>query len=425
MKVFLVHGTGDTDTTASGTRWWQEEGKFFLLARASGMTPVPFIWSGKNNQADREKAAKELYRLIKREIETGFEIAIVAHSHGGNVARSACAQLSPSSKKRVCIFAVGTPFLKVRPVLFPRIPIWASLPYSLCALLILIALVFEALAAFPRNAYQSPLTGYGVAALFIPSGIISLLHVRRYLKFLRRDRLDAKDDFAIIQIRHPNDEAIAALGFTFGFRPSISRASISNQIYRSFSSNVLVSAIAIAIIISLSTSIQHLMSVSSKDFLLYTMLEIPVMAMKAVLIMFIMITVLSVCVPIVYLLSFFVSFLMRPAVNGFARGALQNSVFGLGGEYSIISVDTSPSTSCIDLVIGQAAEREIDSMVRSSSSETIEKFRRTLSEEMGETDAYVDLLSWRQLVHTSYFRSDACVQSILNAVLIFKRSKQA
>lgn len=67
-----------------------------------------FTWRGGNRHSDRIAAAKDLAQVLVELADDN--VVIVAHSHGGNVARSASALAGEASNRRT-IVTLGTPFV--------------------------------------------------------------------------------------------------------------------------------------------------------------------------------------------------------------------------------------------------------------------------------------------------------------------------
>lgn len=126
--LVLIHGTGLTakiDLKAeTGDRWWQPGSEFdrWLCARLEDRTGgrlsedavLRFVWSGENSEKAREKAAKALLTAILPIEASGRPITILAHSHGGNVARRAC-EIAVTDERSDpvqpwSVVCIGTPF---------------------------------------------------------------------------------------------------------------------------------------------------------------------------------------------------------------------------------------------------------------------------------------------------------------------------
>lgn len=141
--VLVVHGSfanPSRDSTFYGRtpEWWEPSGSFSkaldaALERrgAKARCGVPFEsrlediwrrqeagsvwrgWSGENSEVDRRRGAYELanhIRFLQRHPDVS-RIHIVAHSHGGNVARRALRYLNDPLRKIGTVVCLGTPFL--------------------------------------------------------------------------------------------------------------------------------------------------------------------------------------------------------------------------------------------------------------------------------------------------------------------------
>jgi len=111
-KVFvLVHGTW-----ARKAEWIEPESDFAkkLTSKVPYSRTSAFRWSGRNSDRARRDAGKKLaeHTANLRRERPDAEIAVVGHSHGGNVAlnayRDPCGQ--QSIEKIVCL---GTPFFSI------------------------------------------------------------------------------------------------------------------------------------------------------------------------------------------------------------------------------------------------------------------------------------------------------------------------
>jgi hypothetical protein len=118
--IVTVHGTNDAAPADDGSRWWQRGSAFTErligeLARrgVAGAEIVPLHWSGANSDYDRLTGSGELSRVLRLLDKAGRPHAVIAHSHGGNVALEAFAQ-SPRARRRGGIVSFGTPFFTRR-----------------------------------------------------------------------------------------------------------------------------------------------------------------------------------------------------------------------------------------------------------------------------------------------------------------------
>ncbi len=114
--IVTVHGTNDSLPDDTGERWWQIGSEFAQKIATSladrGVTDVeirPLHWSGQNSDFDRLVGARSLARLLGQLDREQRPHAVLAHSHGGNVAVEAIAQRT-SARHLGSIVSFGTPF---------------------------------------------------------------------------------------------------------------------------------------------------------------------------------------------------------------------------------------------------------------------------------------------------------------------------
>jgi hypothetical protein len=112
-RFLLVHGTFKPNA-----EWTLNTSS---LARAivdnfNGATIERFIWDGKNSIRSRAAAARSLSaRLAEiQATEPATPLVLIAHSHGGNVALQAIADL-PTAKNVAALVTLGTPFFTFIP----------------------------------------------------------------------------------------------------------------------------------------------------------------------------------------------------------------------------------------------------------------------------------------------------------------------
>ena len=92
FKIYSVHGTFAADKSRRGHRWWQIDSQFsdavlkFLDTKNYRVHWEPFQWSGENSGRERSQATQELSEVLSKIGHHHNRIALVAHSHGGNVA---------------------------------------------------------------------------------------------------------------------------------------------------------------------------------------------------------------------------------------------------------------------------------------------------------------------------------------------------
>jgi hypothetical protein len=104
----LIHGTWGADSS-----WYMPGGNFYSAleqtCKESGISIVPFRWSGENSDAARHRAGKALAHVITS--YTNNRICIIGHSHGGNVAILASQYLAADNNYQTidALYLLGTP----------------------------------------------------------------------------------------------------------------------------------------------------------------------------------------------------------------------------------------------------------------------------------------------------------------------------
>lgn len=114
--VFTVHGTNDAQPESRGQLWWQAGSSFEAqLARelelrgVSGVEVIPHHWSGANSDADRLAASRALAKRIQNAARASRPVALLGHSHGGNIVMEAVTQgRTGRHVSRIATF--GSPF---------------------------------------------------------------------------------------------------------------------------------------------------------------------------------------------------------------------------------------------------------------------------------------------------------------------------
>lgn len=105
-RTIFVHGT------------WSNPKKAFDSSFRDGVRDIlqddrqeDFVWSGKNLNSYREKAARDLLLQINQpyKYKDGEELNIVTHSHGGNVAKLLSQAYDYANSPKLNIFNFGTP----------------------------------------------------------------------------------------------------------------------------------------------------------------------------------------------------------------------------------------------------------------------------------------------------------------------------
>jgi len=227
--VLMVHGTNDGAETTTGGKWWQTGSTFgaslqqALSERGEQVELVPFQWSGANSDLARQKGAKALARAIMAHGRKFKSVHVVAHSHGGNVANTALDRVGWDRARRASALTsavmVGTPFLKRRITAMQVFSAFAFLVIALVGAPMWVRFVTENL---PMGMLEDAsgagafLIGWWVgaaaagASILIPICITVYVAVGGVRRVLRR-RINPRSTRAMLAIRHPQDEAISFL----------------------------------------------------------------------------------------------------------------------------------------------------------------------------------------------------------------------
>jgi RHS repeat-associated protein len=118
LELFLVHGTKEIEISGfpidMGAALFQDNGVLEndLQDFFKNSSQNIFEWSGKNNDGERLKAGSNLAGKISAYRVKGEPIAIIGHSHGGNVAMEAARQLIDYfgvDPKDITVVLINTP----------------------------------------------------------------------------------------------------------------------------------------------------------------------------------------------------------------------------------------------------------------------------------------------------------------------------
>jgi pimeloyl-ACP methyl ester carboxylesterase len=111
-RVILVHGTGASSNSDDGTTWWQRRSPLWQRLESRGFVVEAFIWSGANDEIERRSAGAVLQRRLQELAKDGARVHIVGHSHGGSVIWHALHSSNEATTRAVLsCCTVGTPFL--------------------------------------------------------------------------------------------------------------------------------------------------------------------------------------------------------------------------------------------------------------------------------------------------------------------------
>jgi hypothetical protein len=228
--VLVVHGTfANPDRGVFGSKrpsqWWESFGSFTnaldaALARRGavarhhvparfrpyGLEQKPHAswrgWSGDNSEVERRRGAYDLaahIRYLQNDSRVS-RIHIVAHSHGGNVARRALRYLKDPRHKLGAVVYLGTPFLHFRDTAK-----WRRWLAAVHWPMLFVFLVIVAIAAFFTA--RAGLENQFVAMLFLGIGVAALSAMWEYARTSEGNEVEVP----AVALRFAGDEAIRLL----------------------------------------------------------------------------------------------------------------------------------------------------------------------------------------------------------------------
>lgn len=222
--VFTVHGTNDAQPESQGQLWWQAGSNFEAqLARELAQRGVhhveiiPHHWSGANSDADRLAAARGLAKLIENAARDSRPIALLGHSHGGNIVMEAVTQgRTGRHVSRIATF--GSPFFHRK---------LKAVPWLIAAFQILLGLIITPImAGYIVLVLQS---GSGprieAAPLFSAVALVGMASLYAGARKIFRKRLQHWNARRSIKPEHwlavhsPRDEAMKVLEAAAALKP--------------------------------------------------------------------------------------------------------------------------------------------------------------------------------------------------------------
>lgn len=222
--IVTVHGTNDAHVSPSGERWWQRGSGFtsrLLDSLAKRGLPraeiLPVHWSGKNSDYERLKGSQSLARILRELDRAGRPHAVIAHSHGGNVAVEGLTRVRPSPQ-RGGIISFGTPFFVRRLKTVPKLIALFQLVLGLVIPPIMLWYLIEILPSDSNKKIESIVLFGGLLAL----GLWSLFAAVRKLarRFLARRLFSrALRPSQWLVVHSPRDEAMQLLETAAAINP--------------------------------------------------------------------------------------------------------------------------------------------------------------------------------------------------------------
>ncbi|WP_426532711.1 hypothetical protein [Bradyrhizobium sp. McL0615] len=230
--VVTVHGTGSTGKTETARKWWENGSRFCTgMARLLGSGYVfdePFQWSGLNWESARQKAGGDLFARLHELEKRGRPYHIISHSHGGSVTWAALIR-SAEQKEQLRLLrswtTIGTPFLTFAPtpINWPLIAATFVIALGIAAAVFLFAPAVDELAYIYDNATIAQLVAtlgplLICVAMLVATMIVIIGNLRSQIRYRRliRVRHTAAEWYGALWlgIWHSQDEPISGLAAT-------------------------------------------------------------------------------------------------------------------------------------------------------------------------------------------------------------------
>jgi len=222
--IITVHGTFSSGPL-DGQMWWQRGSGFAsrlpaLIEGADGRLVIePFVWNGLNSESARRSAGEQLAAKLAEIEAAGEPYAVIGHSHGGSVLSAALLNAARKGQPLPLMqrwITVGTPFIKTerQRFLFSRLGILGKAIYLTLLTFLFLGLLIAmggSVADEPAAWIMLVATFVGPIALFY--GVLRFQESRRSLAFNRRHLGAAEAHFAArwLSLWHAKDEAVQCL----------------------------------------------------------------------------------------------------------------------------------------------------------------------------------------------------------------------
>lgn len=222
--IVTVHGTNDALPLSEGGQWWQigspfaETLRFELGQRGfDGAEFIPHHWTGCNSDVDRLAAAKALALKIRELARTGRPLAVLGHSHGGNIVMEALAH-GTAGGRLASVVSFGTPFFTRRMKLVP----WLIAAFQIILGLVITPIMIGYIAVLLQSDTNKLIEGlvlFGglalVGLLSLRAGVRKIFHRRLARHSIRR----AFDGRRWLVLHSPRDEAMRVLEAAAALQP--------------------------------------------------------------------------------------------------------------------------------------------------------------------------------------------------------------
>jgi len=222
--IVTVHGTFSSGPL-EGQKWWQRGSGFSsrlpeLIEGTDGDLIVePFVWTGLNSELGRRRAGDQLAAKLAEIEAAGKPYAVIAHSHGGSVLGAALLNAARNRQSLPLMqrwMTVGTPFIKTerQRFLFSRLGILGKAIY----LTLLTFLFLGLLIAMGGSVADGPAAWVMLLATFVAPialfyAVLRYQESRHSLAFNPRYLGFAGSHFANrwLSLWHAKDEAVQCL----------------------------------------------------------------------------------------------------------------------------------------------------------------------------------------------------------------------
>jgi hypothetical protein len=455
--IIMVHGTFATGPQ-TGDKWWQETSAFendlrkFVKSDGGELKFARIIWSGDNTESARRAAAKDIFATIQSCQRNNEPCCIIGHSHGGSAITSALMLAAHRKEELPCLkswITVASPFIKLRKSrwLFARVSQWGQAAYVVLVTFAVLACL-ASWASFSGGQVIIAFITLAVLPFVLFYASVYLVNARKFVHYSRKGiaRFDEYFGARWLGLWHKDDEAICGLR-TLGATdlPIIGRE-FAVPVFSAVSIFLLPACLlwflsqAQLMAAVLEYHIQHLGSKKLEriaaggkligdgadwgvnfNLIITTLWEVAKSFMPAGLEAFAVLFLL-VGVPcalfLMSLLFVFVATFVARLVSGGLSGSLNSLVMqqlrqtGLGGNVrGETAVGAEPFPAWLQERFPPLPDelgREISDTSSKAASQVIEKFRSLIGA-LAFADAGLDgsalakLLSWNELIHTTYF----------------------
>lgn len=471
--LITVHGTFATGPV-EGQAWWQYGSPFtmrlavLLQAESGRITLDPFVWNGLNSESSRRAAGGELVKKLLALESRGEPYAIIGHSHGGSVVSAALLESARSGNTLNNLqrwITVGTPFIKTERhrLLFSRLGIFGKAIY----LTLLTFMVLVGLAVFVgADKREWPEWVIAVLCAFGPmAAFYAAMSIRQFRNGFRRASKTtsiAAETFGQrwLSLWHAKDEAVQSL-------KAVKRLDVEvfSRDFAASALNLLAIAIIPIVCLFLLTSEPLMDTVSEQLFSRFEAITAEdiyqagghdIFENAAVVLLWLIVAPASLFIPpsefghlsdlatlglLVVSLALLigtavsltwifnqtariVSHGLSLALNPLTVSQLKAVAYGSDVQEGL-AVDVSewpmwlsrgypPLPAWIAADLEQASDRAI--------SEVIPKFRNIVENlteaetKQATADVLADYLTWKELIHTSYFEQDRFIKLVAYAI---------